>query len=308
MATATETASQSVGAAGTAGLVVSTGIGPAIWGSTYLVTTEFLPPDRPLLASAVRALPAGLALTAAAGIRPRRDWWWRAAVLGTLNIGAFFPLLFYAAYHLPGGVAAVVGAIGPFVVAGLAYPLLGQIPTVRILTAAAVGMVGVALLVLRSSAALDGYGLLAVTIAVLFMSLGTVLGRRWGIPETPGFGRTRRLLALTGWQLTVGGLLLVPLTLLVEGLPARLTTVNVTGFGYLTVFGAVLAYSLWFRGVTRLSPARVSILSLLSPVVAALLGWVVLGQTLTEWQMVGASLVLGAVATGAAAPSVRVSR
>ena len=39
-----------------------TALAPAIWGSTYLVTTEFLPPDRPLLAGMIRALPAGLYL------------------------------------------------------------------------------------------------------------------------------------------------------------------------------------------------------------------------------------------------------
>ncbi|MGH3655769.1 MAG: EamA family transporter, partial [Micromonosporaceae bacterium] len=281
-------------------LAITTGIGPAIWGSTYLVTTEFLPPDRPLLASAVRALPAGLALTMVAGALPRGDWWWRAAVLGTLNIGAFFPLLFYAAYHLPGGVAAVVGALGPFVVAGLAYPLLGQVPTVRTLLAAATGVLGVCLLVLRSAVTLDGYGLLAMAVAIVAMAVATVLGKRWGLPPVRNGHQTRALLALTGWQLSVGGLLLVPLTLLGEGVPESVTLVNLAGFGYFAVVGAAVAYLLWFRGVARLTSSRVSILALLSPVVAAALGWIVLGQALTVWQLVGALLVLGAVAVGSA--------
>jgi hypothetical protein len=78
-----------------------TALAPAIWGTTYLVTSELLPPDRPLLAAVVRALPAGILLTALTRQFPRGDWWWRALVLGTLNIGAFFALLFVAAYRLP---------------------------------------------------------------------------------------------------------------------------------------------------------------------------------------------------------------
>ena len=90
-----------------------TALGPAVWGSTYVVTTEVLPPDRPLLAGTLRALPAGLLLLAVTRRLPTGSWWWRAAVLGTLNIGAFFALLFVSAYRLPGGVAALLGAVGP---------------------------------------------------------------------------------------------------------------------------------------------------------------------------------------------------
>ena len=72
--------------------VALTAFAPAAWGTTYIVTTELLPPDRPLLAAALRALPAGLALAALSRRRPSGVWWWRAGVLGALNIGAFFAL------------------------------------------------------------------------------------------------------------------------------------------------------------------------------------------------------------------------
>jgi probable blue pigment (indigoidine) exporter len=287
-------------------LIAATALTPALWGTTYLVTTEFLPANRPLLAAAVRALPAGLLLTGAvaalAGKRalPRGAWWWRAPLLGTLNIGVFFALLFVAAYRLPGGVAAVLGALGPFVVAGLAFAVLGERPARRALVAAAIGVAGVSLLVLRSSAALDPIGIAAAAGGTLVMSLGTVLGRRWGTPE--GFPRrTTALLALTGWQLTAGGLLLVPVALAVEGPPPALTVGNLAGFGYLTLVGTALAYFLWFRGVTSLAPTRVTLLALLSPTVAAVLGWVVLHQALSAGQLIGGAAVLGAVILGTSA-------
>lgn len=94
-------------------VIALTALAPMSWGSTYAVTTEFLPPDRPLFTGLMRALPAGLLLLALARTLPRGAWWWKSLVLGALNIGAFFPLLFLSAYRLPGGMAAVVGSIGP---------------------------------------------------------------------------------------------------------------------------------------------------------------------------------------------------
>jgi probable blue pigment (indigoidine) exporter len=180
--------------------------------------------------------------------------------------------------------------------------LLGERPARRALIAAAIGVAGVSLLVLRSSAALDPIGIAAAAAGTLVMSLGTVLGRRWGTPE--GFPRrTTALLALTGWQLTAGGLLLVPVALAVEGLPPALTTGNLAGFGYLTLAGTALAYFLWFRGVTSLAPTRVTLLALLSPTVAAVLGWGVLDQALSAGQLLGGVAVLGAVLLGTSAPA-----
>jgi probable blue pigment (indigoidine) exporter len=268
---------------------VSAAFAPTVWGSTYLVTSEFLPPDRPLLAATLRALPAGLILLLATRILPKGTWWWRAAVLGVLNIGAFFYFLFVAAYHLPGGVAALVGSIQPVIVLLLAVPLLGDRILPAHLLACALGAGGVALLVLRPQAALDGVGVAAGLLGALCMASGIVLTKRWGRPE----GVT--LLAFTGWQLTVGGLVLLPITVLSEPAPGHLTWGNVAGYAYLCVIGALIAYVLWFRGLSRLPALAASFLSLISPLCATVLGYVFLGQTLGPFQLVGAAAVVCAV-------------
>ncbi len=265
-----------------------TALAPAVWGTTYLVTTELLPPGRPLLAAVVRALPAGVLLVLLTRRLPHGDWWWRALVLGALNIGAFFALLFVAAYRLPGGVAATVGAVQPLLVAVLASGLLGERLTARSLIAGVAGVAGVSLLVLRAGARLDALGVAAALGGAAVMAAGVVLSKRWTSPAP--------LLATTGWQLVAGGLLLLPVAFLVEGPPpATLTAANLAGYGYLTLIGAALAYALWFRGIRALSPTHVTFLGLLSPVVATTLGWLVLGQELTVAQIAGAVVVLAAL-------------
>lgn len=138
-----------------------TAVAPCVWGTTYIVTSELLPPDRPLLAAVLRSLPAGVLLVVLVRRLPKGSWWWRASVLGVLNIGVFFALLFIAAYRLPGGVAATIGAVQPLLVAVLASHWIGEKLTWSKLAAGVTGLVGVALLVLQAQARLDFIGVIA---------------------------------------------------------------------------------------------------------------------------------------------------
>lgn len=271
------------------GDLLLTALAPTIWGSTYLVTTELLPPDRPLLAGALRALPVGLALVAIFRRLPQGVWWWRTLVLGTLNIGLFFALLFVAAYRLPGGVAATLGAVQPLLVASFAGVVLAQKPSFLTLASGVVGVVGVALLVLGSELSLELWGVLAALAGAFCMAAGTVLTRLW-IRPVP-------VLLFTGWQLVAGGLLLSVLSLVFEGRVPTLSLGNALGYSYPGLIGGGLAYALWFRGIGTLGTSA-AFLGLLSPVVATILGYAVLGQHLGWLQGLGIVLVLGSVLAG----------
>lgn len=277
-------------------VIAMTALAPVSWGSTYAVTTEFLPPDRPLFTGLMRALPAGLALLALTRTLPRGSWWGKSAVLGALNIGAFFPLLFLAAYRLPGGVAAVVGSVGPLFVIGLATVLLGERPSVRGLLAAVAAAFGVSLVVLKAGAALDAVGVLAGLASSASMSAGTVLTKRWGRPAGVG------PLAMTGWQLTAGGLLIAPVAFLVEGAPPALDGRAVTGYAYLALANTAVGYWLWFRGIERLPATSVTLLGPLSPITAAVIGWAALGQDLTTVQLLGMVVAFAATVAGQLVP------
>lgn len=278
-------------------ITLLTAIVPAVWGTTYIVTTELLPPGHPLFASLVRALPAGLLAIALTRVLPTGAWWWKSAVLGVLNIGAFFPLLFIAAYHLPGGVAATLGAAQPLVVAVLVVLILREPFSAWRLSWGIVGIVGVALVVLRSTAALDAVGVIAGLLGAVFMGFGVTLTKKWGRPAgVPAMG-------LAGWQLTAGGLFLLPLTLLIEGVPTAIDSTALAGYAWLGLVGGLLTYTLWFKGIARLPVASVAVLGLLSPLVAAALGALLLSQTLGAVQIAGFTLALTAIAAGQVTPS-----
>ncbi|MFE0453300.1 EamA family transporter [Streptomyces sp. NPDC058914] len=279
--------------------VLLTALAPVSWGTTYAVTTEFLPADRPLFTALTRALPAGLLLLAISRVLPRGLWWGKATVLGALNIGAFFPLLFLSAYRLPGGMAAVVGSVGPLFVVGLSALLLGQRPTARTLLTGIAAAFGVSLVVLEAAGALDALGVLAALASTASMSAGTVLTKRWGRPDGVG------PLALTAWQLTAGGLLIAPVAFLVEGVPPALDARAVGGYLYLALANTAVAYWLWFRGIGRLTATQVTFLGPLSPLTAAVVGWVALGQALTAVQLAGMALAFGATVAGQLTPRPR---
>ena len=264
-----------------------TALAPMTWGTTYLVTTELLPPNRPLLAGCLRALPAGVTLLLVHRVRPSGTWWLKAAALGVLNIGGFFALLFVAAYRLPGGIAATLGAVQPLLAACLAAGLLRERLRTATIVAGVTGVLGVALLVIRPGARLDGVGIAAGLTAAASMALGVVLTKRWGRPVD--------LLTFTSWQLIAGGLLLLPLVVFTEGVPASLSLGNIAGYAWLGSIGGAVAYAVWFRGIGSLPVAQVTILGLVSPLVAAILGWAVLDQSLRTTQLIGMAAILSAV-------------
>jgi probable blue pigment (indigoidine) exporter len=267
-----------------------TALAPCVWGSTYIVTTELLPPDRPLTAAVIRVLPVGIVMLAMTRALPVGHWWWRLMVLGMLNIGVFQALLFVAAYRLPGGVAATLGAVQPLVVVILSWLMLNA-PHSRLAWIAAIGgLIGVGLLVLGPAARLDTIGIVAALIGAISMAFGTVLTKHWKSPYS--------ISALTAWQLVFGGIFLLPLALLFEESLHSVTLNNVIGYTYLSLIGSGLTYALWFRGIHRLPAAAVSMLGLLSPLVATLLGYFLLRQTLAVVQLFGAALVLGSVWMG----------
>lgn len=268
---------------------VLTALAPAIWGTTFIVFTQTLPPAYPVWVASLRGLPAGLILLAlGAGILPRAAVL-RVVVLGVANISGLSALLLTSAARLPGGLTATLGALQPGLVALLAWPLLGRRPSLSALGAALLGVLGVGVLTAPGAHRPDLVGLIAGVGAAASMALGTVLTERW-----------RDLAAsstLAAWQLIFGGLVLLPIAALMEGQPPPPTPANVLGLTTLILPGTALTYWLWVRGLTRLGP-QVAFVGLLSPLVATLSGAWLLHERLGAPQYTGMVLILGSTLLG----------
>jgi probable blue pigment (indigoidine) exporter len=275
-----------------------TAIAPVAWGSTYFVTHEFLPAQHPLWGAVIRALPAGLLPLAVGRTRPRGPWWWRSAVLGALNTGVFFALIYLAAQLLPTSAAATIMATAPVLLMLTAWALLAERPAALHLLGAGLGIVGVGLMLFAGIGPVDGRGVLASVAAMALSSLGYVLATRWS--------NDAGLLASTSWQLIAGGLLLVPAAVLVEGRPPALDLPAVLGFGFVSVVATALAFVAWFAGLRHLRAGTVGLLGLLNPVTGVLLGTLVAAEPLTPRQLAGLALVLIGVLAGQPAVTQRV--
>ncbi|GAA5004237.1 EamA family transporter [Streptomyces siamensis] len=267
-----------------------TAVAPVAWGTNYFVTHEFLPADRPLSGAALRALPAGLVLLAVRRQRPRGAWWWRSAVLGVLNVSVFFVLVYAASQLLPASVASTVMAVSPLTMMLMAWPLVAERPRPSHLAGAAVGLAGVCLMLLTGAGGVGVPGVLASAAAVLVSSFGHILTKRWTADAD--------VLASTAWQLTAGGLFLIPVAAAVEGPPRELSAPALLAFGYVALVATALAFVAWFTGLRHLPAGTVGLIGLLNPVTGVLLGTALAGETLAVQQVWGLVLVLAGVVLG----------
>lgn len=165
------------------------------------------------------------------------------------------------------------------------------------LAGALVGLGGVCLMLLGGTDDIGMPGVLASAGAVLVSSFGHILAKRWnttGAAADLGDG----VLASTAWQLTAGGLLLLPVAVAVEGAPPPVSPSALLAYGYVGLVATALAFTAWFAGLRRLPAGTVGLIGLLNPVTGVLLGTVVAGEVLTGRQLGGLALVLAGVALG----------
>ncbi len=278
--------------------VLVTATAPIAWGSNYFVTRQLLPVDSPLWGAVLRAVPAGLVLVALARELPRGSWWWKSIVLGVLNVGAFFVLIYVVSQLLPTSLAATLMATSAGVLMLIAWPLLGERPQLVPVVGMLVGSTGVVLMLGGGGGqgtggqggAVSGLGVLASLAAMLLSSVGFVLTKKWATGV--------RTLSLTSWQLVAGGLAVVPAAVAIEGAPPALDAPAVAGFAYVSLVATALAFVAWFTGLKHLPAGTVGVVGLLNPVTGVVLGTLVAGEAFGPAQAVGTALVLLGVLAG----------
>lgn len=260
------------------------------WGATYFVTRQFLPAEYPLYGAAIRALPAGLLLLLVRRRRPHGPWWWRSLILGALNMGAFFALVYLAAQLLPTSIAATIMATSPVVMMLFAWAALATRPPALHLIGAGIGIAGVCLMLIQGRVAVHAIGVLASVSAMTMSSLGYVLAKKWSTDID--------VFSLTSWQLIAGGAVLTPAAVVVEGRPPALGVPAIAAFGFVAVVATALAFVCWFTGLRHVSAGTVGLIGLLNPITGVLLGTAIAGEGLALLQIGGLVLVLLGILLG----------
>lgn len=256
-------------------------LAPLLWGSTYAVVSLYLTDYSPYWVAVWRALPAGLLLLL---LHPRMPPlpWGKQFLLAFCNIAAFFALLFLAAFRLPGAVAGTLGATLPLVLMLLAWLQDGTRPSLKWLLLGLMGLAGV-LLLLNPSANLDPVGVACAMLATVLIGQSSRWMRHWPVND---------LLALTAWQLLLGGLMLIPLAWLLAGPMPLPEPASAPGLLWLILLNTALGYWAWLWGLKYHGPEVMGMLALTNPMMAVSLGVLMVGETLDVSQWIGIGVIL----------------
>jgi drug/metabolite transporter (DMT)-like permease len=274
------------------------GIVYVVWGSTYLaiaIAVETLPP---LLYAGLRFALAGLVLTAwlaFRGVDLRISWreLAGAAVVGILLLAVANGLVVLAERTVPSGVAALIVASIPLWI--VIYRMVaGERVGRDLLAGVLLGLVGVAILVVPGGldGTIDPVGALMLFGATLSWALGTFLSPRLHTP--------RNVLLSTAYQMLAGGVVLLAVGLgrgeLANVDPATFSVRSIGAFAYLVVFGSLVAFSAYTWLLQNASVSLVSTYAFVNPVVAVVLGALILAEPITATIVIGAAVIVVAVA------------
>ncbi len=272
-----------------------------VWGSTYLairVAVETIPP---LTQAAVRFLIAGTILYAAtirsgdaAGDRPGRPEWRDAAIIGGLLLAGGNGLVSIGEQTIPSGIAALVIATLPLWVAILGRVFFGVVLTRTIVVGTVIGFAGVAVLVGPAGGArsLDPFGVAVLLLSPVLWATGSLYSRTARVPRRPLVG--------TAMQMLAGSAVLFVLAVLTGDVlrirPSEISPASVAAVAYLVLVGSLVGYTA-FVWLLRVAPiSLVSTYAFVNPVVAVILGWLILAEPLEPRTVVAGAIIVVAVA------------
>ena len=274
-----------------------------LWGSTYLAIKYAIVTMPPLLMAGSRFLLAGSILAVAGRLsadyeKPTAAQWKTSFIVGGLLLVGGNGGVVLAERFVPSSLAALLIATEPFWIVILGWLWLhGARPGWQVVLGLALGFVGVYLLVGEQVFAgagashdmLLGVGL--VLAAAFSWAAGSIYGLRSPVP--------RSAVLASGLQMLAGGALLLLLGTATgewRGLrPGQFGAAAWLGWGYLVVFGSLVAFTAYSWLLKNAPPARVATYAYVNPVVAVLLGWAVLGEKLSIEMLVGAAVIVGSV-------------
>lgn len=271
-----------------------------IWGSTYLAIIIAIETMPPLVMVGSRFVVAGVLVIAWLWIRgakrPERARLVHGLFVGVLTVGLGTGAVAWAEQYIPSGLAALLVTTVPIWMVLLEWKWKnGPRPSGRVAAGLVLGLAGVVVLVdprgLMQSFDGSGLAIIAVLLGSISWSIGSLVGRGVGVPRDPFMN--------SGIQMLSGGLFLSALGFLrgeLTGLDiGSFSTMSWLAWGYLTVFGSMVAFGAYVWLLDRATAGQVSTYAYVNPIVAVLLGWMVVGEPITGRVLVSIAVLVGAV-------------
>jgi drug/metabolite transporter (DMT)-like permease len=269
------------------------------WGTTYLAIAVAIREIPPFISGSMRFVLAGLAMYAWLRWRDTRPLanvdFKMAALTGVLLTGVGNGLVVWAQQGIPSGIAALVVTAVPVIVLLLDWAFFSKrAPTRQALIGTTVAVVGVVTIVTHTrSLSGDAHPLylLSLLLATVGWSFGTLIQKRVVQPGT--------VLSFTCAQMLFGGLFQLLMSF-VDGEwshfdPSTITWSSLAAVAYLVVFGSIVGLNCYLWLLTKVPAPKVATYALVNPVVALLLGSVVLNERLTPLAIMATVLVLAGV-------------
>jgi drug/metabolite transporter (DMT)-like permease len=272
-----------------------------VWGSTYLAIRYAVETIPPFLMVGTRFLVAGTILycvmRARGAPRPTRREWRDATIAGVLMLCAGNGAVAWAEQRLPSGLAALIVAVVPLwmVLLDWARPR-GTRPSPLTLLGVLAGLAGLAVLLGRSDIDSVGQVDIAASTVLVFASLAWAAG---SVHSRYGAQPASSTLA-TGMQMLGGGTVSLMTGIGTGELSsfsfAATSTASWIGWLYLVTFGSLVGFTAYVYLLKAVSPAKASTYAYVNPLVAVILGWLIAHEPITRSMVVGAAIILGAVA------------
>jgi drug/metabolite transporter (DMT)-like permease len=269
-----------------------------IWGSTWLFIKIGLADLPPLTFAGIRFVFASGILTLlilARGVRwpRRRNEWYVIAVVGFLQFSLNYGLVFWGEQRIPSGLAAVLQSTFPAFGLVLAHFYLpAERMTSRKVFGVLLGFLGVAIifsdqLTIAGTGAL--LGSMALVMSALCGSYGNVLVKAYGTQIDP--------FVLAAGQMVFGFPPLLALGIAVEGNPLHLhwTGRSLLALAYLVLVGSVIAFTLFYWLVRHMDVTNTMLISLVTPIIAVVLGMVVLHERLNWRLFAGTAIIISGI-------------
>jgi drug/metabolite transporter (DMT)-like permease len=268
-----------------------------VWGSTYLAIRVMVRTIPPLLGAGLRFALAGAVVLAVLKLRGRDVSISRGQVRAAALIGLLLPganaVVAVAEQEVPSGIAALLVASIPLFVIVMRL-CVGERPRATSIAAVALGFGGVAVLMLPGEAH-EGASLLAlsaVVLAALMWAGGSFASPRIDLPKDP--------FVSTGWQMLLGGLLILvaaaPAGEFADLDPSAWSGESVLAFAYLVTFGSWLAFTAYVWLLQNAPVSKVATYAYVNPVIAIVLGALILSEPITALTVVGAAIIVVSVA------------